>query len=423
MSANRVVIGLGSNLQNPIHQLRHALFELKQIPGISVRKVSAIYESMAQVPSDAPTSWNQNFLNAAALIEVDHCEPLRLLKTLKSIELKMGRTSSETWAPRVMDLDILYWQGLQIELDNLKIPHAHLRERPFALLPLLDVLPETTVNRPLWAVDWILKKPFETRKSDTFFWPKLMGIVNLTTDSFSDGNEKLNEAQIMKLVEQGAEIIDFGAESTRPGALSVSESDEWHRLKHALELISGKGISVSIDSYKPSVIEKCLENFEIDFINDVTGLRDQKMKELVKASGKKAIVMHSLSVPPKTDEFLSEVRSPTEILTAWWHQKKSECVDFGISESQLIFDMGIGFGKSKQQNHYLLKHLNEFSSVTDEILVGHSRKSYQTLFSDRSANHRDLETALSTATMNLAFVQYLRIHDLESQRIALRFMP
>ena len=85
MSANRVVIGLGSNLQNPIHQLRHALFELKQIPGISVRKVSAIYESMAQVPSDAPTSWNQNFLNAAALIEVDHCEPLRLLKTLKSI--------------------------------------------------------------------------------------------------------------------------------------------------------------------------------------------------------------------------------------------------------------------------------------------------------------------------------------------------
>ncbi len=425
MSTDAVVIGLGSNLNQPIKNLRQALSHLKKISGVHVENVSAIYESSAQLPAHGSESWNLNFLNAAVLLKVSQqIKPFDLLKALKSIEKKMGRVSQETWAPRDIDLDILYWENLNLNEADLKIPHKQLQSRPFALLPLLDIYPTAKIVKPRWAESWIGDKPFQTCKSAKHFWPKIVGIVNLTTDSFSDGSEKLNYNKINSLISSGVDILDLGAQSTRPGAVPVDSDLEWQRLKTALELISAaknSDIQISIDSYKPEVLTKCLEFFEIDYINDVSGFQHAEMKQLLKSSGKKAFVMHSLSVPAKTNEFLSEEVSPVQLLTTWWSQKKMELLESGVRSEQLIFDPGIGFGKTKEQNLFILKNLNLFSSVTEELLIGHSRKSYQSLFTHREAANRDLETALITADLNLSYAQYLRVHDIETQKIALRY--
>ena len=427
MSANVVVIGLGSNLDSPVMHLRRALAEIKKISGVRVLEASSIFESEAQLPENAPTTWNKKFLNAALLIQVENRNPLQLLTALKRIEALMGRKSSETWAPRKIDLDILYWDNLNLNEPSLKIPHPQLCVRPFALLPLLQIFPEAVIEKPDWAHEWVVTKPFNTVKSKTYFWPQMIGIINLTEDSFSDGGQFLNEdkmyLQFQKLIANKVDILDLGAQSTRPQALEVDAATETKPLRVALKLLDSiRGrYEISIDSNKPEVIEACMENFDFSFINDVMGLRNEKMRNLALISKKKVFVMHSLSVPPKLDENISEQLSPIVALESWWAEKKNELFQLGLTHDQLIFDPGIGFGKTKQQNLFILKNLQLLHSIQEDILIGHSRKSYQTLFSARDAASRDLETALTTGGLNMAYTQYLRVHDVQTQTVALRW--
>ena len=426
MSTDLVVLGLGSNLNNPLNNLRKALSEIKKIQNVVVKNVSSIYESEAQVPENAPSGWNQKFLNAAVLLQVSNTTAIELLKIIKDIEKEIGRTSSEVWAPRCIDIDILYWKDLKINKPELIVPHPRLSDRPFALLPLLQVYSNPNVYKPEWANEWLFEKPFNTVKSKKFFWPEFIGILNITDDSFSDGGEFLSEdllaLRMQKLVADGATILDLGAESTRPGAKYITEDVEYTRLDFALNIFKKLNIKskISIDSYKPSVIEKCLVNHEIDFINDVNGLNNAKMIQLVKQSGKKTFVMHSVSIPADASKCIDSNADPIEYLQTWWLNKKS---NLDIKSQQLIFDPGIGFGKSKQQNLYILNNLiklSESKKMTDDILIGHSRKSFQTVFSDRPASDRDLETALITQNINLAYCQYLRVHDVLANALALK---
>ncbi len=428
MSTDFVVIGLGSNLEHPIQKLRQSLSEIKKINQSTVVRLSSLYESEAQLPPNAAAQWNKKFLNAAVLIQVKDKSPQQLLSELKNIEKKMGRPNSEKWAPRVIDLDILFWENLTLNENDLKIPHPHLLERPFALLPLLQIFPQAKLQSPAWASGWVTAKPFSTHPSKKYFWPEFVGILNLTEDSFSDGGQLSDENKFLKQVESlisaGAEVLDFGAESTRPEASPVDAVSEFKKLHWALSLCEKyrNQIKVSVDSYKPEVIQLCLDQFNIDYINDVTGLQDHRMSALVAKYRKKAFVMHSLTVPPRREEIIPDDKSPAEVLSLWWNQKKEELLKMGIADQQLIFDPGIGFGKSAAQSLYLLQNLKEFSEISNSILIGHSRKSYQTLFSSRQSAKRDLETALVTQQLNLAYVQYLRVHDVESQKLALGSM-
>ncbi len=428
MSTDSVVIGVGSNLLSPLVNLRNALAALKALSGIRVQNVSPIYESTALVPENSPNDWKQNFLNAAILIYCENYQPKQLLFALKQIEKKMGRNSAQVWAPRQIDLDILYWDGVEINDHEaglqLTIPHAQLSHRPFALLPLLDVFPTAKVFRPAWASGYHAHVPFETKHSLRYFWPKLVGVINVTTDSFSDGAEDLNLQKIDSFLAAKVDVIDIGAVSTRPKAGTVDPQGEWRNLKLALDLLktkSGYDFEVSIDSSRPEIVDKCLQYYNIDYINDVTGLTNTAMQNLARESGKKVIVMHSLSVPPLANEFIAEEIDPLITLSAWWQQKKVELVNAGLTEAQLIFDPGIGFGKTKQQNLYILKNLQKLQAIQQPIFIGHSRKSYQTIYSHREAAARDLETALMTSQLNLAYCQFLRIHDLPTQQIALSF--
>lgn len=422
---NRIVaLGIGSNLGNSVENLRRALSLIRKSALFNVLSVSSIYESDAQLPENAEAEWQKKFLNAAILCSFnDAHSPLDLLAEVKKIEVVMGRKSSVHWAPRIIDIDLLYWDGETYFANGLTLPHARLFERPFALLPLLEIWPAKIEKIPSFALGWSGTQAFNTIKSSKVFWPRMVGILNVTEDSFSDGGRFLDSdkivAQAEVLKKSGAEVIDVGAESTRPGARAVDLETEFIHLEVALTSIGKLGLKISLDCRNPEIVSRIMDKFDIDFLNDVTGFEAPKMRELLKRSGKAAFVMHSLGVPPEPQKTLLLEIDPLEQLCDWWKIRQSELLSLGIESDKLIFDPGIGFGKTKEQSLYILKNLGGFSKIKNDIMIGHSRKSFLTLISDRPAAQRDLETALVTQQLNQVFVQYLRVHDVDSQKAAL----
>lgn len=428
-----VALGIGSNLENPLEFLRKALQEVKKIEHLRVIKVASIYESEAQLPDNAPAGWNLQYLNSVILCEVEaSLKPLELLYILKNIEIKMGRLNKEKWAPRTIDIDILYWQNLTLKHEDLVLPHPCLADRPFALLPLLEVWPEAyselQIAKPVWAQDWTFPKPFQTVRSAHFFWPRFVAVINITTDSFSDGGQLLNAENLLLHAERqlkaGADILDIGAESTRPKAVTIPAEVEFKNLKWAFEqlrpLKKKYHFKFSLDCRHSDIVRQVLDLVNVDILNDVTGFNAKEMQRLLKASKAEAFIMHSLTIPPTAEEVLPKDENPFLHLQKWWAKKKSQMLEAGIAKENLIFDPGIGFGKTPEQNLFILKNLEMFSDVKEPILIGHSRKSYQKLFSDQAPPQRDLETALVTYDLNKAYAQYLRVHDVESQKAALR---
>lgn len=441
MSNTVLVVGLGSNIQ-PLTHLRKALKELKNLENCRVLKVARIYESDPELPNELingrSEAWNQQYLNSAVLVEVKNFDPFRFLKELKSIEAKLGRkppSKELRWGPREIDLDILFAEEIRFESEYLSIPHQRLLSRPFALLPLLELVSENKLDFefPIWArTKWLLEKPFNTHVSKKYFWTEFMGILNLTEDSFSDGQsnnslEKLR-SNALKLMQAGAQILDLGAESTRPLVFGenrdVDHEKEYNVLRKALEglndlLAQFPSTQISIDCRHPTVLQKLLNSHKIDIINDVTGFRDSSMRSIASESRCQIIVMHSLSVPVIKDETIDPHSSPVKILNEWWTDKVDELLQSGIALDRIIFDPGIGFGKTPLQNCYLLNNLQDLNSQGCSVLIGHSRKSFLQLFTEKPAVNRDPETALVTAGLNKAYYDYLRAHDIESNKSAL----
>lgn len=424
MRNKTLALGLGSNLGAPLQNLRRALSEIKQSALFEVLKVSAIYESDALLPENAATTWNKNYLNAVVLCKISgEVSAETILHEIKQMEARMGRANDERWAPRLIDIDLLYWSGANYKSEKLEVPHRGLLTRPFALLPLLEIWPGIEVQLPNWAQGWTEEIPFNTKKSQSYFWPKMVGILNVTADSFSDGGMFLNSEnlhkQVEKLIADGAEIIDVGAESTRPGAEAVPPYVEFKNLHWALSEIKAP-VAISLDCRHSEVASKILDAHKIDYLNDVTGFSEGGMQKLLLQSKLPGFVMHSLGVPPVFNITLDVTQNPCTQLTAWWQQQSQKLIEIGILPDQLIFDPGIGFGKTQAQNLYILSHLQELSRVRQAVMIGHSRKSFLKYFSDRPAAERDLETALVTRELNLAYVQYLRVHDVKSQTAALK---
>ena len=426
MFGKNIVLGFGSNLGESINHFRAALAEIKRIPFLHVRDVSSLYESDAQLPENASETWNKKYLNAAVRIQLNtDTSPEILLQELKKIERAIGRIDSERWAPREIDIDILAWDDDAFSSPQLSIPHKRLCERPFALLPTLELMPELAerISLPEWSQGWVQEKPFATKICRDRVWSEIVGILNVTADWFSDGGSYLDEnaiaARAKILLRDGADIIDVGAESTRPGAVGVTADEEWARVDLALSVLRNFKVRLSLDSRRPAVVGRAVEKYKIDFLNDVEGFAAPEMQRLLRDSGKKAFVMHSLSIPHTQTLVLSDRPSPSEQIREWWRQRREQLVDCGIGADRLVFDPGIGFGKTPTQNLFLLRNLQQFSAIRDSILIGHSRKSFLTMWSEQPAARRDPETAVLTSQLNQAYVQYLRVHDPASQKAAL----
>jgi len=236
----------------------------------------------------------------------------------------------------------------------------------------------------------------------------VMGILNVTPDSFSDGGRYIDTAVALKhayqLLEEGADIIDIGAESTRPTANAVSEDDEWQRLEPVLkELCKDSAVTISIDTYKANIARRALD-MGVSIINDIWGgLADSEMLRTVAEAGCTYIWMHNRETPPDGDG-ISALMAETENGIA-------RCLDAGIQADRLWIDPGIGFGKTYEQNLHALRHLSEYTSLGYPVLLGTSRKSVIGNTLHVPPNER-LEGSLATVSLGVwAGVRMVRVHD------------
>ena len=242
-----------------------------------------------------------------------------------------------------------------------------------------------------------------------------MGIVNVTPDSFSDGGKYLDSDRAcdhaLKLAEAGAELLDLGAESTRPGSAPVTEIEQLERLLPLLEkLRSETDAVISIDTRSYEVARNCIA-LGVDVINDISGLRhDTRLAELCAQHRAGLIVMHMKGEPatmqsnPHYQDVVHDVR---EALAESVHIAEQH----GVTSDHLLVDPGLGFGKSFVHNYQLLKSLSAFRRLAAGVLVGPSRKAFTGEFSGLPPAARQYSTAATVAISILNGADVLRVHD------------
>jgi dihydropteroate synthase len=253
---------------------------------------------------------------------------------------------------------------------------------------------------------------------------KIMGILNVTPDSFSDGGKFADTqsaiAQAEDLISAGADILDVGGESTRPFADPVSTEEELRRVIPVIEAVRQKHkISISIDTTKAPVAREALKA-GADIINDVSALKkDPEMITVVQQTSVPVIIMHMQGTP--TDMQIKPVYSDViaEII-GFFTAQIDWITDKGVDRNRLIIDPGIGFGKTLQHNLSILKHLDKFSCLHLPLLLGHSRKRFLGDITGIPAEaQRDLATAVVTALCANKKISIIRVHDVAATRQAL----
>jgi 2-amino-4-hydroxy-6-hydroxymethyldihydropteridine diphosphokinase/dihydropteroate synthase len=403
-----VYISLGSNLGNRLNHLRGA-FDLLQKRFLKHATYSMVLETSAVLPEGAPASWDKPFLNMVVKGETD-LQPEALLRGLKEIEHALGRPKEyERWAPRLIDLDILLWEGVTRQTPELTIPHPELTNRPF-LLHLLALM-----GNNFHTNNHLFSRPF---LNSFVLFPKFVGVVNITEESFSDGglyntSEKAI-AQVFKLAEEGASVIEIGAQSTTYGATLHSPEEEYAILEPVLEALQpfmeDRSLVISVDTFCPAVIRKILHCYSIAWINDVTGELDDSTLKLINDHDCKLCIMHSLTVPSRKDVVIPRDRKSTDTVLSWIQTKVTHLLALGFPPENIIVDPGIGFGKTVYQNIALLQDIAALKKLGFQVLVGHSRKSYLEAFSAKEASQRDIETIAVSATLKKS-ADFLRVHN------------
>jgi dihydropteroate synthase len=255
--------------------------------------------------------------------------------------------------------------------------------------------------------------------------PLIMGILNVTPDSFSDGGQFNNiEAAVnhgKRMIDEGADIIDIGGESTRPGSARVSVEDQVQRVVHIIKAISEtipEHVQISIDTTRSKVAEAAL-NAGAHIVNDVSGGNDDP--EIINLCADKLcpyIVMHMQGSPetmqndPSYDDVVSDIKYFLET-------RVNDCIKAGINENDLVIDPGIGFGKTREHNLMLLKNLKSFVDTGYPVLLGTSRKRFMgSICTVNSADELIGATTATTALGVQAGVKIFRVHDVNPNRQA-----
>jgi len=249
-----------------------------------------------------------------------------------------------------------------------------------------------------------------------------MGVLNVTPDSFSDGGQFLDAKSAvfhaLRMAEQGADIIDIGGESTRPGSDPVSINDELARVIPVIESIRGEStIPISIDTYK-SIIARAAIAAGANIINDISGLNfDPEMVNIVRDHRVPIVIMHikgtpkNMQIDPQYDDLIQEVID--------YFQKQIDfCRNNGVPKSKIILDPGIGFGKRLNDNFILIRELKRFTELGYPVLIGPSRKSFIGLTLDLPVEQRFEGTAAAITAGIMNGARIIRVHDvLEMKRV------
>ena len=251
--------------------------------------------------------------------------------------------------------------------------------------------------------------------------PLIMGIVNTTPDSFSDGGRYVS-AQVaidhgLRLADLGADILDIGGESTRPGAAVVSIEEEIRRVVPVIEALAKAGKVVSVDTRKPQVMRAALD-VGAAMINDVMALRAPDALEVVSASQAAVCLMH-MQGEPQTMQQTPDYRDVVSDVQQFLQQRVATCVSAGIAPDRIVIDPGFGFGKSIAHNLSLLKNLAVLTAGGLQVMVGMSRKSMLGALSGRAVDEREFAGVAAHVLALTQGARVLRVHNVAAMRDAL----
>jgi dihydropteroate synthase len=254
----------------------------------------------------------------------------------------------------------------------------------------------------------------------------VMGVLNVTPDSFSDGSRFLAPdaavARAKEIAAQGADLLDIGGESTRPGAAPVAWKEEWSRIEPVLQALSRKeakfSLPISVDTRHWQVAELALER-RVEAINDVGGMREPKMRGVAAEGGAGVVVMHMLG-DPRTMQSEPRYADVVKEVAAFLKKRVSSCVADGIARERVCIDPGVGFGKTTAHNLSLIAGLPELRKLGQPLLVGASRKSFISKLTGRDLRER-LPGSLAAAVAAVAGgADIVRVHDVAETVDALK---
>jgi dihydropteroate synthase len=252
----------------------------------------------------------------------------------------------------------------------------------------------------------------------------IMGVLNVTPDSFSDGGRYMSRdlavEKALRMAESGADIIDIGGESSRPGARSVSAEEELERVMPVISALKGKvNVPLSIDTWKSEVARGALAE-GVSMVNDITALSgDRDMARTVAGSGAAIVLMHMKGRPsnmqdsPLYDDVMEEI-------SLYLRGAIAAARKAGIDDDKIIVDPGIGFGKTLEHNLIILRNLERLKRLGKPVLVGTSRKSFLGVLTGRDAGQRIFGTAASVAAAIMNGADIIRVHDVDQMRDAAR---
>lgn len=261
---------------------------------------------------------------------------------------------------------------------------------------------------------------FKERSYDLSVKPLIMGVLNLTPDSFSDGSsygsiqEAVDAAE--KMVADGADILDIGGESTRPGAEPVSAAEEIDRVMPVIEKLAGRlNVPISIDTWKAEVAEAALKA-GAEIVNDISAMTmDPEMSATVAGADAAVILMHSRGKPPDMQKNTDYTDIVAEVVTFLEARLKAAAAA-GIAAERIVVDPGIGFGKSVAGNMEIIRRLREFQILNRPVLIGTSRKSFIGAALNREVSDRIFGTAASVAVGMMNGASIFRVHDVMAMR-------
>ncbi len=267
---------------------------------------------------------------------------------------------------------------------------------------------------------FLLQRPRFQRTGRTR--PLIMGVVNLTPDSFSDGGRLLSLSAAVdharQLLDEGADILDVGGESTRPGAPDVPVEEEWRRVCQVIEELVKWNVPLSLDSLKPEIMERALD-MGVDILNDVTGFQSQRAQRLLSCSQAGAVIMH-MQGSPRSMQLNPEYADCVAEVQGFLKNTLQTLTQQGVSSERVLVDPGFGFGKTLEHNVALFAAIPDFSQLGAGVLVGVSRKSMIGQLLDRKDPlqriHGSIQAAVVAAGKGAAV---LRVHDVRATLDAL----
>jgi 2-amino-4-hydroxy-6-hydroxymethyldihydropteridine diphosphokinase/dihydropteroate synthase len=424
MKESTLVVAIGSNLGNRLNNIRNSISLMQEHIFLEKVQSSIVVETEAILIQDSPPDWNIRYLNVVVK-GTTILDSGNVLKQLKNLEKKLGREGTyKKWSPRVVDLDILFFNDIEVSSELLTIPHHEIENRPFLLHLIALLMPGLYFKK---SNQNFAELAFRGVDFNSVFGkamvldPKMIGIVNVTPDSFSDLKTAYLTSEVLEKIysfyNDGATIVELGAQTTKPNARIISSEEEIHRLQVVLESINFSkcpDINLGIDTVKPQVITSFINNKYVKYITiyELDKFDDNLIKRIQKRE-LEIILIHNDGIPPNLNRVCAFNSSFVDKIKQWFDLNLQRLSSFNIPFNKITLDPGIGFGKSRYHNLCIINSLSAFKVKGCKLMVGHSRKGYIRCFSSTEIAERDIETLAVSDYMYQQFnVDYIRVHNI-----------